>query len=102
VASTAVSEGTIDATATPAVSIPCSETAAAILRKALRGPFLHAWSATCSRRSGSGVTILCGTRTCAITRPPASAAIAFTDVVPTSTPTVTTDRRRAAVTSPPT
>jgi len=84
---TAVSEGTMDATATPATSDPpsCAVTCA----YAFRGPFRHAFLASCRNTSGSGATMLWGTRLRATTWPFSSTASAFTEVVPMSTPTVT-------------
>jgi len=48
--------------------------------------------------SGSGATTLCATRLRATTVPSSSTASAFTDVVPTSTPTVTVAGRAELLT----
>ena len=56
---------------------------------AARGPVRHAVDASCSNRPGVGTRNECGTRARATTVPSSSAAIAFTDDVPMSIPTVT-------------
>ena len=61
---------------------------------AASGPSRHATVASCSRRAGAGTRYSCGTRADATTLPSPSAAIAFTDDVPMSRPTVTSVMRR--------
>ena len=72
-------------THTPARSVTPSVTCAS----ARIGPRRQAWPASCSSWSGAGVISRCGTRARASTAPLASAATAFTAVVPISMPTVT-------------
>ena len=80
----------MEATATPARVYPFAPSSWAVTcSKALRGPARQARLASWRRMSGSGATTLCGTRLRATTRPSSSTASALTDVVPTSTPTVT-------------
>ena len=79
----------MEATATPASEFPSACSCSVTCSKALRGPARQARFASCRRMSGSGATMLCGTLLRATTRPVSSTASAFTDVVPTSTPTVT-------------
>ena len=86
---TAVREGTMEATATPARDLPSAASCAVTCSKALRGPARQALLASWRKMSGSGATTLWGTRLRATTCPFSSTASAFTDVVPTSTPTVT-------------
>ncbi len=83
--STAVIDGTIDVTTTPAAGPSSSADTAA---KARRGPRRQAWATSCSRSSAEGVPTRCTTRVRATTAPSASTATAFTEVVPTSTPMV--------------
>ncbi len=79
----------MEATATPArwwcPSASCSVTCA----NALRGPARQARLASWRRMSGSGASMPCATLLRAMTVPSSSTARALTDVVPTSTPTVT-------------
>ena len=82
-ASTAVSDGTIAATATARASATPSWSSA------VSGPRRHASSASCSSRSGAGTRSWCGIRTRAVTWPFSSAATALTAVVPMSMPIVT-------------
>ncbi len=77
------------ATATPASELPPASSCPVTCSKALRGPVRHARLASWRRMSGSGARMLWGTLLRATTWPISSTASAFTDVVPTSTPTVT-------------
>ena len=79
----------MDATATPAKRWPAAASCPVTCSNALRGPARHARLASWRRTSGSGATTLWGTRLRATTTPSSSTATAFTEVVPTSTPTVT-------------
>ncbi|CFR82209.1 Uncharacterised protein [Mycobacterium tuberculosis] len=88
--STAVSDGTIAATASARVSGPTSRSSAA------NGPRRHASSASCSSRSGAGTASWWPIRTRAVTRPLSSAATALTAVVPISMPIVTSSRDTGA------
>ncbi len=86
---TAVIDGTMEATATPASWCPPVSSSAVTRSNALRGPARHARLASWRRMSGSGASTRWGTLLRATTLPSSSTASAFTDVVPTSTPTVT-------------
>ena len=79
----------MDATATPARRCGPSPSCAVTCSKARRGPDRQARFASWRRMSGSGATTLWATRLRATTVPSSSTARAFTEVVPTSTPTVT-------------
>ncbi len=79
----------MEATATPATLCPSPPSCAVTSTNALRGPARQARLASWRRMSGSGAMTLCGTRLRATTWPSSSTATALTDVVPTSTPTVT-------------
>ena len=79
----------MEATATPASEFPSASSCAVTCSKALRGPARQAFLASWRRMSGSGATTLWGTLLRATTWPFSSTASALTDVVPTSTPTVT-------------
>ena len=79
----------MEATATPASVLPSASNLAVTCSNALRGPERHAFFASWRSTSGSGATMLCGTLLRATTWPFSSTANALTDVVPTSTPTVT-------------
>ncbi len=79
----------MDATATPASVLPSASSCAVTCSNALRGPACQARLASWRRMSGSGATTLWGTLARATTWPSSSTASALTDVVPTSTPTVT-------------
>ncbi len=79
----------MEATATPASEFPSASSSAVTCSKALRGPARHAFLASWRNTSGSGATMLCGTRLRATTWPFSSTARALTEVVPMSTPTVT-------------
>src|SRR5579883_2713373 len=83
--STAVMEGTMEATHTPRAS----GKALAMAKNARRGPLLQAWAASCSIWPASGTIRRWGMRALASTRPSASAATALTEVVPMSMPMVT-------------
>src|SRR5439155_16949248 len=108
--STAVNDGTMAVTATAPAWPPST------CWRARFGPRRHAWLASCSSWSAAGTSSLCGTRARATTLPSSSAATAFTDVVPMSSPTARgecdagvivrplwlpmTDRPKALVTAP--
>ena len=80
----------MEATATPARRWPPSPVSCSVTcSNALRGPARHARLASWRRMSGSGATTLWATLLRAMTVPSSSTARALTDVVPTSTPTVT-------------
>ena len=79
----------MEATATPASRWPSPVSCSVTCSKALRGPARHARLASWRRMSGSGAITRWGTRLRATTFPSSSTASALTDVVPTSTPTVT-------------
>ena len=78
----------MEATVTPASGAP-SPSSAVTCSVGLPGPARQAFLASWRSTSGSGATTLCGTRLRATTWPFSSTASALTDVVPTSTPTVT-------------
>ncbi len=77
----------MEATVTPATER--SPSSSVTCWYAFRGPLHQAFLASWRRRSGSGATTLWGTRLRATTWPFSSTATALTEVVPTSTPTVT-------------
>ena len=79
----------MEATATPARGCPASASCAVTAANALRGPARQARLASWRRMSGSGASTRCGTLPRATTPPSSSTATALTEVVPTSTPTVT-------------
>ncbi len=79
----------MEATVTPARGCRPSASCAATAENALRGPARQARLASWRRMSGSGAITRWGTLPRATTVPSSSTATALTDVVPTSTPTVT-------------
>ena len=79
----------MEATATPASEFPSAWSCSVTCSNALRGPDRQARLASWRRMSGSGATTLWATLLRATTWPFSSTASAFTEVVPTSTPTVT-------------
>ena len=79
----------MDETVTPASRWPCASSSAVTCSKAFFGPARQARLASWRRMSASGANTWWGTRLRATTTPSSSTATAFTEVVPTSTPTVT-------------